>query len=406
MKLIKNGGCMNQYDHSLFSVFGIEAEYMIVERDSLKALPISDRILQELNDGEITNEVEFDGLAWSNELVAHVLELKNYPPSKDLNGLDKKFHAAIVAMNQRLGKYNAMLLPTAMHPWFDPYTETVLWPHGQKEIYSTYDRIFSCKGHGWSNLQSVHINLPFANEQEYAQLHAAIRVVLPLIPYLCASSPFCDGNQSSSADQRLNCYELNQKRVPEIVGKVIPDPVQSFADYHKLLNTIYLAIKPLDPEGVLQHPWLNSRGAISKLDLGAIEIRVMDIQESSHMDISLAIFIVEMIKFISVQTQSIKKANDYPTQDLHEIYQKSKSFNEFDLPRVYAEIFGLNSQSINDFCKKMLIKVSGSIPENYQKSIMVVLEKGNLAKRLVAANGLSISTYQKLAKILDRNEVF
>ncbi|MBP9708274.1 MAG: hypothetical protein KBD78_11570 [Oligoflexales bacterium] len=397
---------MNQYDHSLFSVFGIEAEYMIVERDTLKVLPISDRILQEINGGEITNEVEFDGLAWSNELVAHVLELKNYPPSVDLIGLDKKFHAAILAMNQRLANYNAMLLPTAMHPWFDPYKETVLWPHGQKEIYSTYDRIFSCKGHGWSNLQSVHINLPFANEQEYKQLHAAIRVVLPLIPYLCASSPYCDGKQSTSADQRLDCYELNQKRVPEIVGIVIPDPIESFADYYKLLDTIYLAIKPLDPEGVLQHPWLNSRGAISKLDIGAIEIRVMDIQESSHMDISLAIFIVEMIKFISAQSQNIKKANDYPTKNLHEIYQNSKSFREFDLPPDYAEIFGIKAKVINDFCKKMLGKVSGSIPEYYQKSIMVVLEKGNLAKRLVAANGMNISTYQKIAKILGRNEVF
>ena len=43
-------------------------------------------------------------------------------------------------------------------------------------IYDTFDRIFSCKGHGWANLQSMQINLPFRGDEEFARLHAAIRV--------------------------------------------------------------------------------------------------------------------------------------------------------------------------------------------------------------------------------------
>ena len=83
----------------------------------------------------------------------------------------------------------AILLPTAMHPWMDPHTETLLWPHGNRDIYHTYNRIFNCQGHGWSNLQSVHVNLAFKGDEEFGRLHGAIRLLLPLLPALAITSP-------------------------------------------------------------------------------------------------------------------------------------------------------------------------------------------------------------------------
>ena len=68
-----------------------------------------------------------------------------------------------------------------------------LWPHENREVYDAFDRIFSCKGHGWANLQSMHINLPFADDAEFGRLHAAIRFLMPLMPGLTASSPVMDG---------------------------------------------------------------------------------------------------------------------------------------------------------------------------------------------------------------------
>ena len=76
----------------------------------------------------------------------------------------------------------ARLLPTAMHPWMDPDRDLRLWPHEASAVYEAFNRIFSCRGHGWANLQSAHINLPFANDEEFGRLHAAIRAVLPIIP--------------------------------------------------------------------------------------------------------------------------------------------------------------------------------------------------------------------------------
>ena len=80
-----------------------------------------------------------------------------------------------------------MLLPGGAHPWMDPGREMVLWPHDAHEIYDLYNTIFDCRGHGWANLQSAHLNLPFAGDAEFASLHAAIRILLPLMPALTAS---------------------------------------------------------------------------------------------------------------------------------------------------------------------------------------------------------------------------
>src|SRR5690606_7705226 len=113
-----------------------------------------------------------------------------------------------------LAPMGAMLMPTAMHPWFDPATETRLWPHEYSPVYETYNRIFGCQGHGWSNLQSMHVNLPFANDEEFARLHAAIRLALPILPALAASSPLVEGRVTGLADSRLDFYRFNSRRLP------------------------------------------------------------------------------------------------------------------------------------------------------------------------------------------------
>ena len=51
---------------------------------------------------------------------------------------------------------------------------------------------------------------------------------------------------------------------------------------------MYDEIAPHDPDGVLRHEWLNSRGAIARFDRNAIEIRVIDVQECPQADVAIA----------------------------------------------------------------------------------------------------------------------
>lgn len=313
---------MRQY--GLFEAFGIELEYMLVDRSTLDVRPLCDVLMQEAA-GHITGDFDNGRLAWSNELVNHVVELKTKGPAPSLEGLHQVFHQNVQQINELLSKHNALLLPTGAHPWMNPFTETQLWTHESSEIYKLYNRIFDCRGHGWSNLQSTHINLPFKNEEEFGRLHAAIRLVLPLLPALAASTPILDGRNTGFRDARLEHYRFNQKRLPIIAGSIIPEAVFTQGDYQaQIFDPIRSAIAPYDEEGLLKQYFLNSRGAIARFDRGAIEIRLLDIQESPRADMAIVALVVAVVQALAeVEWASFDAQTKWHEQDLLDLLLKT-----------------------------------------------------------------------------------
>lgn len=175
------------YRYHLFQAFGVELEYMIVDSDTLQVRPVADKLLKhEL--GYYGADCVRGPVTWSNEMVLHVVELKTSQPATNLSRVGHLLADEVYYINTVLKQWNARLLPGGCHPAFRPAEETLLWPHESNEIYETYNRIFNCHGHGWSNLQSAHLNLPFYDDEEFAQLHAAVRIILPLIP-ACVPAP-------------------------------------------------------------------------------------------------------------------------------------------------------------------------------------------------------------------------
>ncbi|MGD2063461.1 MAG: glutamate-cysteine ligase family protein [Nitrospirota bacterium] len=288
----------------LFQGFGIEIEYMIVAVETLDVLPVCDEVLRAVA-GEYVSDVEGDDIDWSNELVLHVVELKTAGPAPTLAGLAAKFHRDLQSINRLLASHGGRLMPSAMHPWMDPHSQTQLWSHDYSPVYEAFNRVFDCRGHGWANLQSAHINLPFAGDDEFGRLHAAIRLILPILPAIAASSPLADGRLTGHLDTRLDTYRGNARRVPSVSGRVIPEPVFTKAHYHaEILARIYADISPLDPEGILQHEWLNARGAIARFDRDAIEIRLLDTQECPTADLAVAAAVVAAVRAVAEERWS------------------------------------------------------------------------------------------------------
>jgi gamma-glutamyl:cysteine ligase YbdK (ATP-grasp superfamily) len=274
--------------YRLFEVVGVELEYMIVDRESLAVRPIADELLR-ADDGHPAGEIEVGEVAWSNELALHVIELKTNGPARSLAGLAAAFQKSVELINARLAPRGAMLMPTGMHPWMDPGSEARLWPHEHGPIYRAFDRIFGCRGHGWTNLQSVHLNLPFAGDEEFARLHAAIRLALPLLPALAASSPLEQGRLTGLLDTRLEHYRTNARRIPSVTGCVVPEPAFTRAQYEaEILAPIYADLARFDPEEVLRHEWVNARGCIARFDRSSLEIRLLDGSESPRADLAIA----------------------------------------------------------------------------------------------------------------------
>jgi gamma-glutamyl:cysteine ligase YbdK (ATP-grasp superfamily) len=405
---------MSNIKFPIFSVTGIEIEYMLVDKDSLDIAPIADQVLQALSpSNQIENEIEIGNIGVSNELALHVLELKSLQPVSDLIKLEQEFQPIQQRINQLLDEqFNALMLPTGAHPWFEPDENVALWPHGSREIYEAFHRIFNCSGHGWVNLQSIHINLPFSDDLEFKQLHNAIRLLMPLIPTLTASTPFIEGKFTGHYDSRLTYYGSNQQQFPMISGHVIPEVISSSREYHDtILLPIYQAIAPHDPNAILQHEWLNSRGAIARFDRSAIEIRVVDTQESLRQDMACVSAIVSALHYI------VKKTDQYLTNPLdinllHTLYQDSIKQGMFNtkLPAAYIRQFGFENISTPQQLWHALLQNSPeTMPAIFHNAIEYIISNGNLAERMMKHyhNHPSLpNLYHQLAELTQSNGCF
>jgi gamma-glutamyl:cysteine ligase YbdK (ATP-grasp superfamily) len=402
--------------YSIFQGYGIELEYMIVDCDTLVVKPIADELLKhEL--GAYGSDFENGIITWSNELVLHVIEIKSTKPESDFDAVEKGFVENVKRINSVLSKWNCMLLPTAAHPFMEPLSEAKLWPHDNNEVYEIYNKIFDCRGHGWSNLQSTHLNLPFDGEEQFAKLHAAIRLVLPILPALCASSPILDGKPSGLLDTRLHYYKDNQKKIPSITGRVIPEPVFTEADYSRIIyDPIKRDIEPFDAQEILDAVWVNSRGAISRFDRGSIEIRLMDVQECPAADLAIQTLVIETIKALTNEAfikfdHQIK----WDAEPLAKIFESgiAKAERAIITNKDYLEIFGSDAETLTagELWKHILSKLMNSNIKKRQDGLNVILSQGSLSTRILQSlNGdYSASAiknvYKKLSACLSDNRM-
>jgi glutamate---cysteine ligase / carboxylate-amine ligase len=377
----------------LFEGVGVELEYMIVDARSLDILPKSDHVIYSVA-SDYVSEVERGNLAWSNELVLHVLEIKTNGSAPGLAGLDDEAMADVREIEQILKGVNGRLMPGAAHPWMDPEHETRLWPHEDNEIYEAFDRIFGCTGHGWSNLQCTHVNLPFNGDAEFARLHAAIRLVLPIIPALAASSPILDARLTGLMDSRIHFYRENQKKIPSITGSVIPEPVYTKRDYEeKILGPMYADIAPFDRDEILKNEWLNARGAIARFDRNAIEIRLIDVQECPSADMAILNTITCVLRaLVSEKWQPLERQKRAPTDGLNATLVATTRTAEAAMirDRDYLEAFGIHAReaSARDVWRHLvetIVARDGGLTDAWSHAMSTILDEGPLARRLVHA---------------------
>ncbi len=402
--------------YHLFEVFGIELEYMLVNKNTLKISPTVDRLMI-LKTGEITSDVDNGKIEWSNELVAHVVELKTNGPTANLESLDEFFAENISEINTLLLKEELMLLPTAAHPMMRPDMEMKLWEHSYSKIYALYNRIFDCRGHGWSNLQSMHINLPFFDDTEFEKLHAAVRILLPIIPALSASSPVFENKLTGYKDTRMQVYKTNQKEIPEMTGKVIPEQVFTREEYFQNIFTpIIKAVKPFDIEGILDHHFLNSRGAIARFDRKAIEIRVIDIQECPVADIAIAVLIIESLKLLAgEELVSLKDQKGWHEDELLDIF--NEVIVEAEATHIkdqkFLALFDIQgSCTAGALWESLYQRVKNEISAKHRNVLELLFLHGSLSTRIIKAINEDPSeenitkTYKRLADCLTGNEFF
>jgi gamma-glutamyl:cysteine ligase YbdK (ATP-grasp superfamily) len=373
----------------LFEAFGIELEYMIVDRASLAVRPIADRLL------DSRSEVERGALAWSNELALHLVELKTNGPASALGGLAAAFQAGVAEANAGLSPFGARLMPTGMHPWMDPAAELVLWPHEYSEVYAAFDRLFGCRAHGFANVQSMQLNLPFDGDLEFGRLHAAIRVLLPLLPALAASSPFVEGRATGLLDNRVDRTSRLAPRMPSLAGGVIPEPIFERRGYEeRVLARIRSDLLPHDPQGRLRSEWMNARGAIARFDRGSIEIRLLDAQECPLADLAIAAAVVGVLRALAAGSLAKEESQrGFPHEPLAATLRETATAGDRALVRdaAYLELLGWKGRAparAGDLWRDLAERTRGERDAaEVAGALGVILDEGCLARRILRRLG-------------------
>jgi hypothetical protein len=402
--------------HPIFSGVGTEIEYMIVDAASLDVRPLADELLRDQTGADTCPATADRGeTGWSNEFVLHLIELKTAGPQRSLLRTAQLMREEVAAANRLLAKRGARLLPGGAHPWMDPKTETRLWPHEGSEIYAAYDRIFDARQHGYANVQSVHLNYPFADDDQFGRLHAAVRLILPLIPALAAASPILDGAPNRLADARLGAYMANALRVPLMTGDTIPEPVYTSDDYRRLiLAPLYDAMTPLDPEGVLEAgEWLNARGAIARFERNAIEIRLVDAQECPLMDMGIAAAVTGALKgMVEERWVGYEAQRRFDTGRLKAILLATMADAESTIvaDREYAALFGVDrATTAGQLWRKIRERSADAWPVEPEvtAALDTIFTHGTLATRLLRRlagdyrRQALTETWRELARSLD-----
>lgn len=221
------------------------------------------------------------------------MELKPNQPFRSPKVFEETMQTAVLTLSDYVEKkYKASLLGTGMHPLLR-LEDTGIWPHRHRQIYRGMSEIFNLKQHGWLNIQSYQLNIPYSNKKDAVALNNVLALLCAYLPAIAASSPIYEGKIGEKIDNRLQFYMLNQAEVPSIVGDVVPEYLSSLGQYKKEIIQRYSSdlAKAGAQKYLLNKDWVNSRGVVIRFDRKAFEIRVMDEQECIKSDVALSCFI-------------------------------------------------------------------------------------------------------------------
>jgi gamma-glutamyl:cysteine ligase YbdK (ATP-grasp superfamily) len=391
-------------------VLGPEHEFSVID-EKLQPLPIVDKVIKDVH-GRIVNNANLGDFSLGKELQAHVAEFKANTPFDSPEVFEETMHTAVLRILDILEtRYRARLLGLGMHPLL-LLDKVKVWSHRDRQIYAALSRIFNLNQHGWLNIQSFQLNLPFKNEREAVRLYNALANILPYLPAISASSPIYESKIGDYVDNRLHFYLMNQTEVPSITGDIIPEYVNSFEEYEKATIRQYSEdlAKANAPRCLLNKEWLNSRGAVIRHDRKAIEIRIMDEQECVKSDVALSCFIRAALRGIWQQKKEFECLPHHVlVNNLHAVIRDG-------LDAFVQHPKGSTARQVCHYLHKIAEENASSEEKKYLGIIKHRIENGNLSdlilkevtKKVLKTNleEAVLTVYSSLANCLENNKVY
>ncbi len=395
--------------YGTLEVLGPEHEFSIVD-EKLTPLPIVDEVIRRIH-GRIVNTTSLGDCSFGKELQAHVAEFKANKPFASPKVFEEDMQRAVETVLSCLKeRHNARLLGLGMHPLLK-LDEAKVWSHRDRRIYAALKRVFNLRQHGWLNIQSFQLNLPYKGESGAVKLHNALTGILPYLPAIAASSPIYESKIGTYLDNRLHFYMTNQIEVPSIMGKLIPEYIGSLDEYRRVTVEKYSQdLAELNASRcLLNKEWLNSRGAVIRNDRKAIEIRILDEQESIKSDVALSCFIRAILRGILSDSDYQHVDNDVLVNDCSQVMREG----------LKAHVEHPKGSTAEQVCRYFLKIALGNATEEERQYLPLIADRmecgslSDLILRKVAEKSQRtdldqaiLYVYSNLADCLERNHVY
>jgi gamma-glutamyl:cysteine ligase YbdK (ATP-grasp superfamily) len=396
--------------YRMLEVFGPEHEYSIVNEE-LKPLPIAEQMIKDYcgKNSDLVFQPRFN---FGKEVAQHQIEIKAKKPFKQPEILEENMQLGVTTLLEFLNKkYHAHLLGTGMHPTLKLEETRARWPITRKpDTLQELKKIFDFKSHGWLNIQSFQLNLPYYNQKGAVILYNALTHLCAYLPAISASSPICEGNLGPNVDNRLHHYKIKMKEIPSITGDVVPDYITSLDQYRKEVVGSYqqdLANAGI-AENIVHADWIDQRGLMFKLSRRAIELRIMDEQECIKSDVALSCFIRAAVRGLIVKNNRLPPhellVNDYNAIVKNGLSAEVMHPEGKTARQVCQHFFNLASEYANESEHKYLWIVQKRIAEG-SLSELIRDRVSNKAKKTTLKEAV-VSVYTQLLEALADNQPY
>lgn len=163
--------------------------------------------------------------------------------------------------------------------------------------------------------------------------------------------------------------------------------------------------------------FLNARGAIARFDRGAIEVRILDVQECPLADCSIAGLIVETLRGLTAASRSdFLLQGRVDTEMLRDLFLRVIRTGGDTLVEDpgYLRLFGLPGKvtPVAEVWRSLFAEFSGLLDAPTRKTLEQILSEGCLASRIL--RGLQgdyrrenlRNLYRRLADALRQNSLY
>jgi hypothetical protein len=282
---------------------GTEHEFSI-NGPGFRPLPVSDEILRSIC-GTYKSEILFGDVKLGKELQKTVIELVPRAHADTVAALEEQLVHGIRKFSH-IFRDRYTLLGLGMHPVLR-LGETAVWDHDEGEYYGVYDRLFDIRQHGWLNIQALQVNLSYSGEKDLVRQFNRLRSLLPYLIAVTAASPIVEGKSTGTADNRLLFYRKNQKEIPLICNRIVPEKIASVRDYRREQEEIFRELRKRDA-AILCEEWVNSGGVIIRFSRKCLEIKAMDEQDCIRSDMAVCAFIRSLLRCPSLPVETEQDA--------------------------------------------------------------------------------------------------